>query len=310
MLLKSVHEKSDLLSMYVPLNFEATFSAIVIKISGTNGATKTELADVGRITYEKNGVTIVDAGFDMLHALNHVLGGNPKDTTSNSGALNFYASIPRGFNDRNIEHVTPNDNAMLRCQFNSNMATRIASGGVVEVYLQLENGTQSYELKINQFQEDIGGASVQPVSYESNKNILLVGCSAIVSDVLTLTGSNLDRIGYEIGGNSGNPTIGAITDNTNYEFDLEDDYNNICIPYVALGDPTSRLHDNINFNFDTSGASSVQTVIMSASFDVDRFNKSVRRQTGILQAQIASKSDVRSQFDAVKMARASRLSPR
>jgi hypothetical protein len=290
MMLKRIYEDSSLTQMFAQIKETVSFKGIGIRISGTNGATAVQLADVGRIQYIKNGRTIIDAGFDALHALNHVLGGNPLDNTTGSGALDFYLYIPRRFNDNNVEMVVPSDDAQIKCTFNANLATRIASGGLIQVFLDLEEGSQKYDLAIRQYSESIAGASTNPVAYEQ-PNLLLVGLGATVSGVFTLVGSNLTQMTTQVGNQISDFDLATLQANTNAQLNLEADNLLLGVPYLAAGDINSRLHDNARMSFTTSGASVPETILMSALFDNKRLTHSRQIQSASLRRVITSKNN-------------------
>jgi hypothetical protein len=138
---------------------------------------------------------------------------------------------------------------------------------------------------IRQYSDSVSGASVRPFAVDQ-PNIMFVGLSATVSSVLTLTGSNITQVQYEIGGMSGDATIGAVQDNTTFQFNIENlvgtatlvPYELMGCVYVANGDITSRLYDNIRLLVTTSGASSPEVLVCSASFDEERYVQSTNKQ--------------------------------
>jgi hypothetical protein len=285
MMLKRIYEDSSLTSLFAVINEEISFKGIAIRITGTAGATAPVVGDVGRIQYFKKGVAIVDAGFDTLLAFGDLIGGTPNRESTNSGVVDLFAYIPRRYLDKNVEHVVPSDNAQIKCTFNANLATRIASAGKVEVYLDIERGVQNYDLVMRQYSDSVSGASVRPMAIDQ-PNIFFVGSSATVSAVLTLTGSNITQYAVEIGGVQGDCTVGAAQDNTTFQFNIENlvgtaslvPYELMAALYVGDGDITSKLYDNVRVLITTSGASSPELLIASALFDNDRLNASAGKQ--------------------------------
>lgn len=285
MFLKRIYEDSSLTSLFAVINEEVDFKGIAIRITGTAGATAPTVGDVGRIQYIKRGVTIVDAGFDALLAFGDLVGGTPNRESTNSGVVDLYAYIPRRYLDDNVEHVVPSDNAQIKAVFNANLNTRIASGGKVEVYLDLEKGVQKYDLLIRQYSDSVAGASVRPFAVDQ-PNIIFAGISATVSAVFTLTGSNVTQVSYEIGGLVGDASLGALQDNTTFQFNIENlvgtaslvPYDLMACVYVANGDVTARLYDNLAMRVTTSGAASLEFFVVSAMFDEKRHEDSVNKQ--------------------------------
>ncbi len=285
MLLKTIYDDSSLASLFAVINEDVSFKGIIVRITGTNGVTAATLADVGRIQYIKNGQVLVDAGYDMLNYLGDIIGGIPNRETTASGALDFFTYIPRRLFDDNVEHVSPTDNAQIKCTFGSNLATRVASAGKVEVLLDLERGVQKYDLALRQYSDSVSGAQTRPWPIEQ-PNIILAALSATVSGALTLTGSNISRVFTEVGGLAADASIGALQDNTTAQFGLEDitaTAANLPWPYAAVlyaanGDITSRLYDSLRTVLTTSGASSPELLIASALFDNDKFVDSANKQ--------------------------------
>lgn len=289
MMLKRIYEDSSLVQLFASINESVSFKGIAIRITGTNGGTAATLGDVGRIQYIKRGVTIIDAGFDALHALCNVLGGFPNNTSTTSSTLDFFLYIPRRFNDNNVELVIPSDDAQIKCTFNSNLNTRVASAGKVEVYLDLEEGTQRYDLAIRQYSESIAGASTKPVAYEQ-PNILMIGFGATVSAVFTTVGCNITQLTAQIGAQVADFSLGALTDNTQAQFNLEASWLLMGVPYFANGDINSRLSDNLRLGITTSGASTPETLLISALFDNDRLTMSRNAQISSLKSKLANKA--------------------
>lgn len=285
MQLKRVYSNSNLASLRVNINEEVAIKGIGIRISGTAGATAPVVGDVGRLQYIKNGVTLVDCGFDSLLAFNDIMGGTPNRESTNSGVVDLYAYIPRRYLDNNVEHIVPSDNAQIQCTFGANLATRIASGGLVEVYLDLEKGVQLYDLMIRQYSTTISGASTTPIPIDQ-PNLAFIGLSATVSSVFTLTGSNITQVSYEIGGLSGDASLGALQDNTSFQFNIENlagtaslvPYELMAALYTAAGDVTSKLFDNLRVGITTSGASVAELFAVGALFNEARLEQTMQKQ--------------------------------
>lgn len=273
-----VYSESNLVSLHCPINFECSIKGIGVRITGTNGATAAQLADVGRITYKKNGKTLVSMGYDFIQALNHILGGNPKDNTTASGALDFYSYIPRRFFDRNVDYITKKDNAVIEASFNSNLDTRVSSGGLVEVYLDIEEGVQAYDLCLNQYTDSASGSGVWPISIKANPNLLMVAVSDVVSNVLTLSSSNYSQVVTRVGDRVSSASIGALLDHTNFMMNLETDFSLCAVPFVASGDITSKLDDSVSLEITTGGTAQMEIGIMSANFNDEKNLETIKKQ--------------------------------
>lgn len=298
-MLERIYERDNLQSLHQVIHEEVSFKGIALRISGTNGATKVELEDIGRLQYFKGGEAIIDADFDMLMSMGHIFGGNPVDNTTDSGALDFFLYIPRRFFDKNVDHVVPSDNAQIKITFGANLATRVASGGLVELYIDRELGVQKYDMVMRQYSETIAGSATYPWSV-SQPNIVLTALSSRVSGVLTTVGSNISQVTLQVADQHSDLSLGALVGYTNAKFTLESDYLISTIPFVAQGDITAGLTDSVRFGITTSGAANPELLIVSALFDNNRLNLTAANQNARINAIIQSKVSKR-QFNTVKV---------
>jgi len=290
-MLKKIEETTSLNQLHATFKQNLSFKEIIIHIVGTNDTAQTlALADIGRVRYEKNGEVMVDAGFDFLHGMSSINGGHAKAESATASDVDIWLSIPRYFNDKNVETVVPSDQAQLLITFNSAFATALASA-TTRVYVNQEEGVQNYDLQIKQFRHDISGAGDIPVKF-NEMNILQIALSDIVSSVLTLSSSNITRVTTQVDEQSGaSIPVSSLQANTNYNHRLEAAYNNIAVIYEAEGDVTSRLSDGVDFSFGTSGAATPEVLIISAFFDEDRKNKTRRSQSLRFESKLKIKSN-------------------
>ena len=287
-MLRRIYEDSNLAQTLCQFQQEASFKGIAIRISGVNTATAATLADIGRVQFIKNGTSIIDAGFDALIQANHVMGGNPKDTSVASGELDLFLYIPRRFNDNNVETVIPSDNAHITITHHANLDTRVASAGKVEVYLDIEQGVQKYDMAIRQYSETMGGAGVRPVALDQ-PNIMGVFIGDTESGVFTLDATNISQLTCEVGSDTSDLSIGALEDYTNVAFNLEADFDDMGVMYFASGDVTSRLFDNVRISFTTTGAAQPETLIYSALYEPKRLKETANKQASRLRSIMTSK---------------------
>ena len=288
-MLKRIYSDTGTSQLHVVIKEAVSFKGIAIKCYDATQVGTLAIGEVGRVQYIKKGVTIIDAGFDTLCHMQELLGGYSA-VESNAGAvLNFFCYIPRRFLDNNVEHVVPSDNAQLKISFPAAFATAMAAmTEAVEVFLDLEDGVQKYDLAINQYSETIAGASVRPVTYYQN-NIFLVGVSATVAAVLTTAASAISQLSIQIGEKAGDMGLNALIDYTNTIFKREATQALMTVPYISMGDITSRLEDSVRLSFTVSGASNPETVIYSAMFTDDRLKHTSKLQLVKLQSQLARK---------------------
>lgn len=297
-MLRRIYEDDNLASLLAHIDESVDFRGICIRISGTTDTAQTlKLDEIGRIQYIKRGVTIIDADFDYLHALNHIIGGNPLDNAAEAGATEFFVYIPRSFKDTNIEHVVPADNAQIRCTFNAALATKLVTSPLVQVFLDVEKGSQKYDLVIRQWAHSISGAATVPIVYEQ-PNIMLVALSDRESGDLTLAASNITQLTFAIGGEVSDYDLGSLEAVTNALMRIEADFVLAALPYIAQGDITSRLSDNIRFGVTTSGAAITEVLILSALFDFGRFQHTARAQMERVRTVVSHKT-AKNQKDTV-----------
>jgi len=253
-------------------------SALIFRLTGTNGATKCELNDVGRIRYTVRGRTLVDASFEYFAALTKTFGGDAITSTTASGALDFAIIIPRFWGDDNIELIDPSDNAVFEISFGPNVATRVASGFLAELYALPEIGLNTYQLMIMESSDSIGGAGVFQMSSPPGTMENIVACymSEIVSSVLTLSSGTITRIDGNIGGAAKiNATIGALRALTNMKNEVGGTFDLSAELYSAdIGDLAGKLNDSLNLNVHVSGASEPRMLLVGLAFNPDKLAQS------------------------------------
>lgn len=289
-MLNKIYESDNLSAMLVNLKGNYSFKAIVIRITGTNGVTPATLDDVGRIVYQKKGFTIIDMAFEYFSAINDLISGIPDVTSPASGALDFFISIPRRWGDSNVEHISSNDNASLSINFGTNLETRIGSGGKVEVYLDVEDGIQKYDLMFKQYGFSQGGAGTPHIAIEQD-NIVSIFMTEYLSSELTLASGLVTAIQGNLGHKNINASIGAIIDDTSYKYRIEqtpDDIKAVNL-FNAEGDITSGLIDGVAFNTTVSGATIIELAMVSMFFDPDKLTKSVLAQQTRVNTIVNSK---------------------
>src|SRR5574342_71167 len=117
-----------------------TLKGFLLKFSGTNSATAVLPADVGRVRCWFRNYPIYDINYDCSQAFSEVNGGFVDTTSTASGAFNFTTFFPVSWNDNNVLSLDQRDNMRWECTLNSNYATRVASGNLIELYGIVENG--------------------------------------------------------------------------------------------------------------------------------------------------------------------------
>lgn len=289
-MLYKIYESDNLTSMLVNLKGSYSFKGIVIRITGTNGATPATLDDVGRIVYQKKGATIIDMAFGYFTAIGDLIAGVPDTTSTASSTLDLYGYIPRRWGDSNVEHVSSNDNASIAITFGANLATRVASGDKVEVYLDLEDGIQKYDLMFKQYGFSQGGAGTPHISIEQD-NIVSVFMTEYLSSILTLASGLVTAVNGNLGHKNINASIGALIDDTCFKHHIEQTADDILAVnlFNAEGDITSGLIDGLTLNITTSAATIIELGIVSMSFDPSKLDKSVMAQQTRVNTIVNSK---------------------
>jgi len=253
-------------------------SALVFRLTGTNGATATTLNDVGRIRYTVRGRTLVDSSFEYLSGLTKVFGGDPITTSTISGPLDLAVLIPRFWGDDNIELIDPSDNATFEISFGGNVATRVASGFLAELYAIPEIGLNSYQLMLMESSDSIGGAGVFQMASPPGTMENIVACymSELVSNVLTLSSGLITRVDGNIGSAAKiNASIGALKAITNMKNELGGSFDLLAEIYSAdIGDLAGRLNDSLNLNVHVSAASEPRMLLVGLAFNPDKLAQS------------------------------------
>lgn len=276
-MLRNIYRDTNFSQTLAPIKETITFSDIVISIQGVNDTGQTlALDDVGRVTYEKNGQTLIDADFEYLFYLADAFGGVPRFASATAGVVDIYLTIPRHLLDDNVEAVIPSDNAQIKITHPSAFDTALVSG-TVSVSLDIAFGVQNYNQTMFQLTKDISGTGNIPFDVEV-ENIFLIAVTAKVSGALTTVGSNITRIRTEIEDLVGDGTLKELLGEINQKFKYETFTNKILIPYVAQGDITGKLSDNAKMTYDVSGASQVENLVLGAKFDLNRQKVSANAQ--------------------------------
>lgn len=262
--------KADTDTAHFVCNIDTTLSVLgyFFRITGTNPVTELTKDDVGRPRYRYRNTTLVDASFAFLHHMGNITFGNMPFTSVGSGAMEMGIFIPRFWRDDNVEFVEKMDNAVFEIVFGSAVADQ--TGFLAELYAIEAEGINSYHLKYIQHGESYGGAGTFPETY-SQENLLQAYISAFVTPDTTLVGSNITRLSFSLGNQKGDASIGAHLNWTNIVRRLETAFVLAVDMVSAEGDITARLHDKLDIQFEVSGASYPQILVLSALFNPDKF---------------------------------------
>ena len=266
-----IHEDTNLVSNIVHFRQPMQVKGIAIQITGTNGATACTLADVGKAILKNRNNEIVNCDFEYLMSLNHQMGGNPRDNSAISGALDFMVYIPLNFDDKNVVTMLPKDQYQLTLDHNANMATRIASGGKVRVFADVSYGISGYIPTIRQYAYS-ASANGKVIETIRTQNIFGVLIGDTVSSELTLSGCNISTVQCNVGDFTSRLDLDSLIGASNYKARVEVDYDISAFSFIADGDITQRFADSVDLYIDigSGGASTPQILVLGALFDGER----------------------------------------
>lgn len=193
LLYNSSQESQFLHRIEVPISYSALF----FRVTGTNDTGVAAAArEVGRIRFSIRQQPIIDADFDYLQALQALWYGTSEFASATAGAFAASVMIPRAFlGDTNVERVTKSDAAIFETNFTPGLFSDIASGFLAELYAVVAEGPQTYNLLMHQqTQPTVAAGQVYPDDISTVENVCAAYLSDIVSSVLTLAGSNINRV--------------------------------------------------------------------------------------------------------------------
>lgn len=291
MALKRLSSNSNLVSQLLTIDEELTVKGFAMRMADATQVLQLLPAEIGRITYSKNGKTLVDVGVDFLIALGDLMGGFSENTSVLNAELEYWIYIPRRYkNDNNVELIKPSDKAQIRITFGSDVAaTMIAATEAIEIYADIDDGVQKYELEILQVSDSIGGAGNVPFNVSAT-NILMVLLSDSNSGVLTLAGSNIDQVTMDIGQHAFDMSTVALLSDTNYHNHFETETDLLGVVYDARGTISGKLHDNTRLKFTTSGAATPEVITIGAKFNDARSRESLKLEANKLRERITAKT--------------------
>lgn len=248
--------------------------------------------EIGRMVYTKNGHTLVDVGSDALMALGNLMGGYSENESGNGAVLENWIYIPRRFkNDNNVELIKPSDKAQIRITFGSDVAVAMAAATEnIEIYADMEDGIQKYELEILQVSATIGGTGNTPFAVQAN-NILMIVVSDVVSNILTFASSNITQITLDIGGRHHDMSVPALLSDTQYHHRVETETELVGVIYDTQGTISGKLHDEARLKFTTSGSANPQVITLGAKFNNARTKESTKIEINKVRAAIARKAE-------------------
>lgn len=294
MALQLLHEETNLVNNIVHFRQPMQLKGLVIHITGTNGATPVAIADIGKIILKNRKDEIVNCQADSVLSYNHQVGGNPLDNSTGSGALEMFLYIPFGYDDKNVLTMLPKDQYQLTLDHNSELATRIASGGKVRVYADVSYGVSAYTPIMRQyaFSANASGKILETVR---TQNIYAIMISDIVSSVQTLVGSNISTVQLNVGDFDSRLDLDAVIAMSNYKMKVESDYNLSAMAYISDGDITQRFSDSADIYIDvgSGGSVTVQILMLGALFDSERALATQNAQIDRLQTIKNNKIDVK-----------------
>lgn len=285
-LFSSSQEAQFLHRIEVPVSF----SALIFRVTGTNGATPATARDVGRLRFTVRNKPFVDADFDFLQQIEDHWFGSREFSSTASGAFNASVLIPRSFiGDRNVEYINKADEAVFETTFTQNLFDRIASGFLAELYAVVDEGPQSYNLTFfQQSYPTLSASQIYTDDISTVENVCAAYVSDIVSSVLTLIGGNLQtgNVFARKGDLEVNASVFALQAYTGAKYALEGVSNPAATsgtgePIVELfghdkSDLSARLVDSYKLQFTngSGGTSTPQILTVGMYPNPDRLGES------------------------------------
>lgn len=244
-------------------------SAFVLYITGTSDATGVSVHDVGRVHIRGRGNRdLVSMDFDALQVLADYEGGASVKTNSGSAssAIKFMALIPRGLGDGNVELIEPDDNYTIEINFGSNVAAHIASGFKVQLYALVEQGVCSYQLLLHQKESSLGTGTFTELY--TAENIVRAYLTEAVSGVLDLGSGNISSVHTKCGEQEGFCDLDPLCYITNVRKMVESStpgsVDAAAEIFAGEGGMSSRLQDDLQVVYTTSGSATPQVLIVGA----------------------------------------------
>lgn len=275
--MRLLHSTTDKSHFVHRIQQDLMYSAFLFRVSGTSGGTAVFLRDVGRMSYTMRGRSLVDMDFDMMHAVNNVFYGVPENTNMGSASSAYAASvlIPRSYFDDNVESVRKDDQAVFECPFTANLETNTASGFLAELYAIEEPGIQAYNMTLKQTEFTVGGATTAAEEVANTENIVSLFISDIVSSVLTLASSPINRIRYSSGvERSGEFAMAAGLAKTNMKNAIETAQSLVCEVFSSeRADISVQLEDSASLSLTCSNAAQPQILAIGMQFNPNKLSE-------------------------------------
>jgi len=272
--MRLLNADTDLATFLFPIRNPVSYSALLVRITGTAGGAGVTLSDFGRVQLRIRGQSIFDADLAIFNALDNLGGGIPE--ASGLGAAGAFAVsilIPRNYFDDNVEMLSPNDNAEFQITFGPAIAT-LVTGFLVELYALEEFGVMAYSLMIRQNEENIAGAGTIPTTINYVENIAAIYLTDIpgAGTVRTLVASAITRVRYTVGNKfNGDFSLAAGLAKTNLNNRVETAQTLMCEVFaVKVGDLSSKLEDQAQLVFTTSGAARPQIIVLGLMFNPNK----------------------------------------
>lgn len=297
MLLTQVKETNEDSHLIVPIEQTMSVKGFLIDITVTEkvGGACDVKNKFGRIRYSKQGRTFVDMGLDYLYWFNSIAYGMPHWSAVNEGEHRLVVYLPRRFMDDSVEVITKADRATIYLDNSFVIGTDVTSGNVnYKIYADLEMGVQKYNLTMFEQNESYGAAGHYTMDLELD-NILysLVSSRDSATQELEL-GTTIDRLKTGVENLYGDIDINSLVDHTYIQNRVEDAASwssDIAVNnYAAMGDITAKMADRMQLGFDLSGAYYPAVLLIGATFDPERLEKTITAQNKRFIAQTNKKS--------------------
>jgi len=270
------------------IEIPVSYSALLFRVTGTNGATAATARDLGRLKFSIRQQPVIDADADFLQALQNHWFGSIEFSSTASGAFNASVFMPRSFlGDKNVERVTKADAAIFETTFTQNLFDRIASGFLAELYAVVEEGPQSYNLLMfQQAYPTIAASQVYTDDLSTVENVCASYISDVVSSVLTLVGGNIAQVRARKGDVTIDASTGALQAYTACKYAIEAAANPSASETIAeifgldKSSLSARLEDTYNLQVTVGSGGTCVPQILTVGFkpNPDRIGESAAEE--------------------------------
>lgn len=244
------------------------WSGFLIRLDGTNDTGDTAAALFGRLRLNRNGQELLNMDVDVLQFMNDVDHGFIESTSTEASTYKQSCYIPASvfpyFEDKNVFHVSDDDNLIIEVTYASGVQTDLASCSIA-IGGNYQLGVEKYTAIRLQETPNLPTGTTPEVFRGTNNFIALYFTSTYVTRLLL----EVDNGVYM---NGDQEELQAIS---NLLARKEAAYTSICKLDVTQGrTETEALSDELKVTFTVSQAATPRCIPVGMRFDIGRENKS------------------------------------